>query len=272
MGPMLTQHRYEFGELRQGSSAFCRIVNPIDGPDELFYGSVASVGRPDFGNLFCEFRVKIIQVVRRVFVIIGCVRQHSTIQIKCSVSMLTVEVNVNKYKIANFVASYFWDTMAMLVSFAAWYQKVDQIEYALRRPASNRMTSYVYGIAISADSRLRHFLGLEFRHYDPVLILELVSSQFTPTDYTNVRYVSSLEQATSLVPRPAPSVRRQPAFEKCYEIITEWGSEEIMWMSMEKCQNLEKISTEVSSVTSHSMDFRNEKPQARPGLESGLPA
>ncbi|KAJ4431076.1 hypothetical protein ANN_19670 [Periplaneta americana] len=36
-------------------------------------------------------------VVRRVFVIIGCVRQHSTIQIKCSVSMLTVEINVNKY-------------------------------------------------------------------------------------------------------------------------------------------------------------------------------
>ncbi|KAJ4426715.1 hypothetical protein ANN_26513 [Periplaneta americana] len=36
-------------------------------------------------------------VVRRVFVIIGCVRQHSTIQIKCSLSMLTVEVDVNKY-------------------------------------------------------------------------------------------------------------------------------------------------------------------------------
>ncbi|KAJ4427531.1 hypothetical protein ANN_25179 [Periplaneta americana] len=33
----------------------------------------------------------------RVFVITGCVRQHSTIQIKCSVSMLTVEVNVNEY-------------------------------------------------------------------------------------------------------------------------------------------------------------------------------
>ncbi|KAJ4450244.1 hypothetical protein ANN_01663 [Periplaneta americana] len=37
------------------------------------------------------------QIVRRVFVIIGCVRQHSTTQIKCSVSMLTVQVNVNKY-------------------------------------------------------------------------------------------------------------------------------------------------------------------------------
>ncbi|KAJ4428403.1 hypothetical protein ANN_24423 [Periplaneta americana] len=34
---------------------------------------------------------------KRVFVIIGCVRQHSTTQIKCSVSMLTVEINVNKY-------------------------------------------------------------------------------------------------------------------------------------------------------------------------------
>ncbi|KAJ4433245.1 hypothetical protein ANN_15504 [Periplaneta americana] len=33
----------------------------------------------------------------RGFAIIGCVRKHSTKQIKCSVSMLTVEVNVNKY-------------------------------------------------------------------------------------------------------------------------------------------------------------------------------
>ncbi|KAJ4431906.1 hypothetical protein ANN_20512 [Periplaneta americana] len=39
----------------------------------------------------------IIYLKSLVFVIIGCVRQHSTIQIKCSVSMLTVEVNVNKY-------------------------------------------------------------------------------------------------------------------------------------------------------------------------------
>ncbi|KAJ4434714.1 hypothetical protein ANN_23282 [Periplaneta americana] len=42
-----------------------------------------------------EFYLQILRDL--VFVVIGCVRQHSTTQIKCSVSMLTVQVNVNKY-------------------------------------------------------------------------------------------------------------------------------------------------------------------------------